>query len=139
MMNEKDGLLPKTAPFERYSDHYDDWFRKNPDAYKSELDLIRGLLHLPGARGLEVGAATGKFAGPLGIEIGVEPSGQMAQKAAKRGIQVVRGVAENLPFADAAFDFVLMVTTICFVDDIFFTLEMPGRDKNESIVYHHHR
>lgn len=28
------------------------------------------------------------------------------------------GVAEELPFDDSQFDFVLMVTTVCFVDDI---------------------
>ena len=42
----------------------------------------------------------------------------MAAKAEQLGIKVVPGVAENLPFADAEFDCVLMVTTICFVDDI---------------------
>ena len=34
------------------------------------------------------------------------------------GHGVVRGVAERLPFADGVFDFVLMVTTICFLDDV---------------------
>ena len=42
----------------------------------------------------------------------------MRKIAEERGIQVVDGVAEDLPFADARFDFALMVTTICFVDDI---------------------
>lgn len=110
--------MAKTAAFEQYSDAYDEWFRKHEDTYEAELELIRGLLPLPGTRGLEVGAGSGKFAGPLGISIGVEPSVRMAEKAAGSGIRVVRGVAENLPFAGAAFDFVLMVTTICFVDDI---------------------
>jgi ubiquinone/menaquinone biosynthesis C-methylase UbiE len=31
---------------------------------------------------------------------------------------VIDGVAEALPFEDCLFDFALMVTTICFVDDI---------------------
>ncbi|HMA67680.1 MAG TPA: class I SAM-dependent methyltransferase [Desulfosalsimonadaceae bacterium] len=112
-------FLPKITPFERCSDAYDDWFRKNADAYAAELALIRGFLPLEAAYGMEVGAGSGKFAGPLGIRIGVEPSGEMAKKAVKQGVQVVRGVAENLPFADSAFDFVLMVTTICFVDNVF--------------------
>lgn len=42
----------------------------------------------------------------------------MAAKAEQLGIEVFRNAAEALPFGDAAFDFVLMVTTICFVDDI---------------------
>jgi len=30
---------------------------------------------------------------------------------------VIEGVAEELPFEDESFDFLLMVTTICFLDD----------------------
>lgn len=65
-----------------------------------------------------MGVGSGKFAVPLGIKIGVEPSDRMAAKAEKHGIRVFRNVAEDLPFSDSEFDFVLMVTTICFVDDI---------------------
>ena len=43
---------------------------------------------------------------------------RMAAKAEKQGIRVFRGVAEDLPFSDSEFDFVLMVTTICFVDNV---------------------
>lgn len=42
----------------------------------------------------------------------------MAAIARSRGIDVVEGVAENLPFSDCEFDFVLMVAVDCFVDDI---------------------
>ncbi|HHY80787.1 MAG TPA: class I SAM-dependent methyltransferase, partial [Thermoanaerobacter sp.] len=61
---------------------------------------------------------TGKFAVPLGIKSGVEPSYQMRKIALERGLNVVDGVAENLPFEDNSFDLVLMVTTVCFVDDV---------------------
>jgi len=33
----------------------------------------------------------------------------------KKGIEVVEGIAEDLPFDDESFDFVLMITTICFL------------------------
>ena len=36
----------------------------------------------------------------------------------KRGIQIVGGQAETLPFHDSQFDFALMVTTLCFLDDV---------------------
>ena len=52
------------------------------------------------------------------LTIGVEPSGKMASRARAQGIEVHSGVAEELPFPDDRFDFVLMVTTICFVDDV---------------------
>jgi len=67
---------------------------------------------------MEVGVGSGRFAGPLGVRFGVEPSLKMALKAKGQGVEVVSGVAESLPFHGALFDFVLMVTTICFVDDL---------------------
>ncbi|PIE71677.1 MAG: SAM-dependent methyltransferase [Deltaproteobacteria bacterium] len=110
--------MPKISPFEKYSDAYDEWFEKNRDLYEAELEAIRQVLYPVGAEGLEIGVGSGKFAAPLGIKIGVEPSKNMAIKARKLGINVYRGIAEDLPFPDGAFDFVLMVTTICFVDDV---------------------
>ena len=41
----------------------------------------------------------------------------MGKIAQQRGIKVIYAVAENLPFADSQFDSVLMVTTVCFLDD----------------------
>ncbi|MCK5839497.1 MAG: class I SAM-dependent methyltransferase, partial [Bacteroidales bacterium] len=49
---------------------------------------------------------------------GIEPSEEMRKKAKERGIYVVDGVAEYLPWKDNSVDYVLMVTTICFVDDV---------------------
>ena len=42
----------------------------------------------------------------------------MRKVARARGIDAVDGVAEHLPYSDSSFDFVLMVTTICFLDDV---------------------
>ncbi|MFO7936556.1 MAG: class I SAM-dependent methyltransferase [Kiritimatiellia bacterium] len=111
--------MPKIEPFEKYRDAYDEWFDRNRDLYEAELKTIRLLMaESDSSPGLEVGVGTGKFAVPLGIKNGVEPSEQMAAKAEERGITVHSGIAEKLPFPDATFKFVLMVTTICFVDDI---------------------
>ena len=110
--------MPKIESFEKHSDAYDAWFEKNRDQYEAELEAIRQLLPLPGAEGVEVGVGSGKFAAPLGIKFGVEPSAKLAIKARARGVTVYSGVAEDLPFPDAQFDFVLMVTTLCFVDDV---------------------
>ena len=109
--------MPKIEPFEKHSDAYDEWF-ENRDLYEAELEAIRQLIPSPGAEGVEVGVGSGKFAAPLGIKIGVDPSEKMAIKARKHGINVYLGIAEDLPFSDGRFDFVLMVTTICFVDDV---------------------
>ncbi|MEA3362681.1 MAG: class I SAM-dependent methyltransferase [Thermodesulfobacteriota bacterium] len=110
--------MPKIDAFEKHSDAYDDWFEKNQDAYEAELKAVRQLLPAGDVRGMEIGVGSGKFAVPLEIKIGVEPSEQMAVKAGKLGIEVHSGVAEALPFPADQFNFVLMVTTICFVDDV---------------------
>jgi ubiquinone/menaquinone biosynthesis C-methylase UbiE len=109
--------MAKIEPFERHKVKYEEWFEKNVFAYKSELQAVRYLLPKKGT-GLEIGVGTGRFAVPLGIRVGIEPSKAMRQMARKKGIEVVDGVAEALPFDDCQFDFALMVTTICFVDDI---------------------
>lgn len=110
--------MPRTGAFEKYSDVYDRWFERNPILYDAELEAVRQLLPPSEAEGMEVGVGSGKFAVPLGIQVGVEPSEKMAAKARAQGVEVYAGVAEMLPFPDGRFDFVLMVTTICFVDDI---------------------
>jgi ubiquinone/menaquinone biosynthesis C-methylase UbiE len=109
--------MAKIEPFERHTVKYEEWFEKNVFAYKSELQAIRYLLPKKGT-GFEIGVGTGRFAVPLGIRVGIEPSKAMRQMAREKGIEVVDGVAEALPFDDYQFDFALMVTTICFVDDI---------------------
>ena len=107
--------MPKIEPFEKYYNEYDKWFDNHIDFYLAELEVIRRLIPSPRAEGMEVGVGSGKFAAPLGIKIGVEPSQKMASKARIQGIEVHSGIAEELPFPDDHFDFVLMVTTICLL------------------------
>jgi len=109
--------MANTEPFELYSSEYDKWFIDNSRKYYLELSTLKPMVP-PGQTGLEIGVGTGRFAAPLGIKTGVEPSAGMTVRARETGIIVIRGVAENLPLRDRCFDFVLMVTTICFVDDL---------------------
>lgn len=109
--------MPRIEPFERHLAEYEQWFENNRWAYFSELEAIKRLLPVK-EKGVEIGVGSGLFAKPLGIKIGLEPSPKMAEMARKRGIKVVEGVAEKLPFEDETFNFALMVTTICFLDDV---------------------
>jgi ubiquinone/menaquinone biosynthesis C-methylase UbiE len=120
--------------FEKYSKDYDEWFIKNKNIYSSELNAIKGLI--PSDKfGVEIGVGTGRFALPLGIKVGVEPSKKMAEISRNRGIQVFKGVAEQLPFNNKIFDFILSVTTICFVDDIKKSFKEAYRVlKNEGYI-----
>jgi SAM-dependent methyltransferase len=114
--------MPKTAPFEAHVQRYEAWFEKYPHVYAAELKAVQALIPKKGF-GIEVGVGTGRFAGPLGCRLGVEPSLKMAQRAMRGGIRVAAGVAEALPLGGERFDFVLMVTTVCFVDDIYRAFE----------------
>ena len=113
--------MPKIFPFEKYVEQYEKWFGENRWVYEAELRAVKAMLP-DGGRGVEIGVGTGRFAEPLGIKLGVEPSRRMSEIAQKRGIRVLDGVAEDLPLGNAGYDFVLMVTTVCFVDDIGKTL-----------------
>ena len=108
--------MAKTKPFEEHQLLYEEWFEKNGFVYESELLAVKN--QLPGGgRGVEIGVGSGRFAAPLGIKIGVEPAVAMRELARDRGIEVIGGVAEALPLKECEFDFALMVTAICFLDD----------------------
>lgn len=107
--------MPRIAAFESHHARYEAWFGRHEAAYISELLALRPFLPWEG-RGIEIGVGSGRFAAPLGVQVGVDPSPAMLVHAAARGIETVRGSAEQLPFADGSFDYALVVTTICFVD-----------------------
>ncbi len=109
--------MPGVSAFDKNVDRFEQWFVDNPLAYVSELRAVRELLPA-NVNGIEIGLGTGRFAAPLGIAKGIEPSRAMAELARKKGIEIVAGVAEHLPFMDGEFGFVLMVTTVCFLDDM---------------------
>lgn len=109
--------MPKIEPFEKYSQQYEMWFDQNKYAYKSEINAIKEIMP-DFKKGVEIGIGSGKFAAPFGIKFGVDPSIKMAEIARKRGIKVIKGIGEDLPLDDESFDMVLMVTTLCFLDDV---------------------
>lgn len=137
--------MAKIEPFQRHILKYEEWFEKNRYAYQSEINAIKDLLPEFNAA-VEIGVGSGKFAAPLGIKFGIEPSTKMRNTAKRRGIEVMEGVGENLPLKDSSFDLALMVTTLCFLDDAqkafseVYRILKPGGffingfvDKNSSI------
>lgn len=103
--------------FDQNTLEYDQWFDKHSFVYQSEILAIQQAIP-KNKTGIEIGVGTGRFAEPLNIKFGVEPSENMARLAEQRGITVYRAYAENLPIDNASFDFVLMVTAVCFLSDI---------------------
>lgn len=105
--------------FDAIADEYDRWYDtpEGDGIFQAELKCLR-LLHVrsPG-RWLEVGVGTGRFASSLGIAEGIDPSPQMLEIAASRGIAIHQGTAESLPFIESLFEGILMALTLCFVKD----------------------
>lgn len=103
--------------FEEFADDYDRWFDEHSGEYLAELDRIRQVIPAPDSRSIEVGVGSGRFAAPLGIRIGVEPSRALCRLAQRRGIEVIQGRAEAIPIKDGSCSSVLFVTVICFLDN----------------------
>ena len=108
--------MAKAEIFEMNVDAYEKWFHDHSLAYVSEIKAVQALLPKEG-EGVEIGVGTGRFAAPLKIRHGVEPSTAMAAIARRRGVDVTEGTAEKLPFEDERFDYALMIATLCVVDD----------------------
>jgi ubiquinone/menaquinone biosynthesis C-methylase UbiE len=96
---------------------YDDWFNRHAVFFQNEQRAILQALPEKGL-GVEIGSGTGRFTKALNISIGVEPAAGMAKLAIARGINVVKADACSMPFHDHSFDYAIMVTTVCFLDDI---------------------
>ncbi|MDY6800280.1 MAG: class I SAM-dependent methyltransferase [Bacteroidota bacterium] len=109
--------MAKTKPFDNYSNDYEKWFDDNHALFASELEAIKKVIP-ENKQGIEIGVGSGLFASKIGISEGVEPSQPMRKKAIERNINVLDAVAENLPYPDKSKDFALMVTVICFVDNV---------------------
>ena len=109
--------MTRTEPFDKYLNEYELWFEQHKYVYQSELQAVRHFIP-KNKKGIEIGIGTGRFALPFGINEGVEPSIVMRRFAVNKGLKVYEGRAEILPLPDKSYDFALMVTTICFVDNV---------------------
>lgn len=118
--------MESAAPFDKYAKRYDAWFSRHAAEYRAELSALRGMVPRKG-RGLEIGVGTGRFAASLGVRYGVDPAMRALRLAAQRGVLCVRAVAQRLPFKNGVFDYAVMVTTLCFLDDPAGALEQVRR------------
>jgi ubiquinone/menaquinone biosynthesis C-methylase UbiE len=99
---------------------YDRWYDVHPALCQSELAALKKVV--PSGAGLEIGVGTGRVAAPLGVRFGLDPAINMLWLAKKRGIRVVQGLGESLPFEDQSFDFVQIVFVVEFVDNLLLFL-----------------
>ena len=115
--------------FENLASRYDAWYEGNVGrvAFPEEVECLRPLLAGLPRPHLEVGVGSGRFAAALGVEVGLDPAYSMLHLARHRGVQVVQGAGERLPFPEETFGAVLLVVTLCFVDDPLLVLKESAR------------
>lgn len=126
----------KENVFNQFAGEYDRWFDTHTFAYQSEVEAIRRFIPDEGS-GIEIGIGTGRFSTPFEIKIGVEASEGMAFIARSKGIDVQNSQAESLQFNNGQFDFALIVTTLCFVEDpklVIKEIERILKPKGQIIV-----
>ena len=113
-------MRSQTGPtFERLANRYDAWYEGAAGSvlFPLEVDCLAPLLVGASLPSLEVGVGSGRFAEALAVDVGLDPASSPLFLAQQRGIRVVQGVGERLPFSDVCFGAVLVVVTLCFADD----------------------
>jgi SAM-dependent methyltransferase len=122
---------------------YDSWYRTPRGAWIGDVEfdlLLRLLRPLPGTSLLDAGSGTGYFSrrfAAAGLRVtGVDPDPAMLGYARDRDGSVVylRGSATALPLADAAFDYVSAITSLCFVAEPELALREMWRVARRAVV-----
>ncbi len=106
------------SPFDELAERYEAWYdTKGKTAFETELAALRPLLPALPKPWLEVGCGSGRFAQALGIPLGIDPSVALLAKAKERGIEVLHGEGEKMPFRAASFGTVFLLTTWEFLTE----------------------
>ena len=113
--------------FEQYAKEYDQWFVHHHDVYKEELSRIQTAMGDIKHPSLEIGVGSGRFAQPLGIPFGLEPARLSGLLARERGIEVIQGRSEQMPFPKHTFQTIILITALCFLDTPIETIREVGR------------
>lgn len=106
--------------FDGEAARYDAWFDSPTGRvlFRTEVAAIRRLMGGLAEPWLEVGVGTGRFARALRVPYGIDPARSMVDLARLRGIHVVQGRGEALPFLDETIGSMLFLDTLCFTDPL---------------------
>lgn len=118
------------AVFNNIATQYDDWYSQKKGAFvdRVETDLAFGMLKLElGMKVLDVGCGTGNFSMKLaergcvvtGIDVSEEMLKVAREKAAEKSLSIsyLQMDATELAFDDGAFDVVLTMAAVEFIED----------------------
>lgn len=86
-------MMPKVATFENHHERYEAWFARHEAACISWLLALRRFVPGQGL-GLEIDVGSGRFAAPLGVHVGIDPSPAMLARAAARGATTSRRLTD---------------------------------------------
>ncbi|HTX31799.1 MAG TPA: class I SAM-dependent methyltransferase [Solirubrobacteraceae bacterium] len=108
-------LLPD---YSRQAERYDETRGASPSVLRV---MTEALSQAPGRRLADVGGGTGNYAAALRREgwdpIVIDRSEAMLARAVAKGLETVKADAQQLPFPDASFDAVTMVSMLHHVED----------------------
>lgn len=124
--------------FDRIADKFDETRSLPKETMSVVVDAIERAM-APGARVLDAGVGTGRFALPLqdkGFEVvGADVSTRMMEKAAAKGARnLVRSDICALPFKDLAFDYALSVHLIHLIPRWRSALKEIGRVTRNDLL-----
>ncbi|MCR4292640.1 MAG: class I SAM-dependent methyltransferase [Candidatus Kuenenia sp.] len=105
--------------FDILTDKYDAWYDSEDGRplYESELKCLNPMVEASPKPILEIGVGTGRFAMYFPDVIGIDPSLNALKMAGKRGVKTVHCYGEHLPFEDETFGCILIIVTLCFVEN----------------------
>lgn len=109
--------MANTITLDEHLIEYDQWFIDNHFIFQSELAALQKVMPEK-CKGVEIGTESEMFASMLRVKDVIEPSYIMQEKILKRNTKVMEGIIKKLPYPDKNYDYALMVTKICFIDDI---------------------
>lgn len=124
-------------------EQYDAWYQTEKGVWFSEREfqiIKKSLLPMTGESLLDVGCGTGHFTRRLaniGLKVtGLDSDASMLAFAEKYSSKVSYhlGGAEHLPFADNSFDYVIAITSLCFIDDPVQAIKEMWRVTNNKLA-----
>jgi ubiquinone/menaquinone biosynthesis C-methylase UbiE len=108
-----------TNIFDNLTNKYDEWYdsEDGKPLFESELRCLKSMVENAPVPILEIGVGTGRFAMQFHDVIGIDPSVNALKIAKERGVKTFHGYGEKLPFEDESFGCVLIIMTLCFVEN----------------------
>ncbi len=112
------GLEMSYRVFDEKYMEYDQWYIVNKTIYLDEAKCLEKTLNNIDGYILDLGIGTGVFSKVFkGYVVGIDPAYNPLKIAYNRGVDVVQGFGEKLPFRSNVFDLVVMTVTLCFLDN----------------------